>query len=156
VTTVSETADRDVNRALRERLADVYGRYDRLRSEMDELRKRLASLQVSAVSADGLVQATVGPRGQLIDLRLDHRAYRSVDADDLAQTIVATARQAAERTAGEVATLMAGYLPPDSGTLQFLRDNDFASLMRRPDSIVHPSSPSSPASPSSSGGQADA
>jgi len=138
---VSETADRDVNRALRERLADVYGRYDRLRSEMDELRERLASLQVSAVSADGLVQATVGPRGQLIDLHLHREACRSLDPDDLAQAIVATARQAAEQTAGKVAALMAGYLPPDSGTLQFLRDNDFASLMRRPDSIVRSSSP---------------
>jgi DNA-binding protein YbaB len=145
VTTVSETADRDANRALRERLADVYGRYDRLRSELDELRERLSSMQVSAVSADGLVQATVGPRGQLIDLRLDHQACRSVDADDLAQTIVATARQAAERTAGEVTALMAGYLPPDSGTMHFLRDNDFASLMRRPDSIVRSSRPGDPA-----------
>src|SRR4051794_1268448 len=93
--TVSETADRDANRALRERLADVHGRYERLRSEVDDLRKRLTSMQVSAVSADGLVQVTVGPRGQLIDLRLRHLPQRLVDPDDLAQTIVATAQQAA-------------------------------------------------------------
>jgi DNA-binding protein YbaB len=135
---VSETADRDVNRALRERLAEVHGRYERLRSELDDIRGRLASLQVSAVSEDGLVRATVGPRGQLIDLRLDRTACRMVDTDRLADTIVATVRQASERTAGEVEALMAGYLPPDSATLQFLRDNDFAALMRRPDSIMRP------------------
>src|SRR3954454_17482518 len=98
-TTVADIADRDVNHALRERLADVYGRYERLRSDMDDLRERLASLQVSAASADGLVRATVGQRGELIDLELDRGVYRSHDPDDLARVVVATARSAAARTA---------------------------------------------------------
>jgi DNA-binding protein YbaB len=135
---VSETADRDANRALRDRLSDVYGQYEQLRTHLDELPQRLASMQVSASSPDGLVQATVGPRGQLIDLRIDHESYRRVDADDLARAIVTTVRSAADRTAGEVETLLAGYLPPDSGTLRLLRDNDFASLMGRSDSIMRP------------------
>jgi hypothetical protein len=97
-------------------------------------------MQVSAASSDGLVQATVGPRGQLIDLRIDHEGYRRVDADDLARAIVTTVRSAAERTAGEVETLLAGDLPPDSGTLALLRDNDSASLMGRADSIMRPGS----------------
>jgi DNA-binding protein YbaB len=133
---VSETADRDANRALRDRLSDVYGQYEQVRTQLDELPQRLASMQVTATSPDGLVQATVGPRGHLIDLRIDHEGYRRVDADDLAQTIVATVRSAAERTAGEVEALLRGFLPPDSGTLQLLRDNDFASLMGRADSIM--------------------
>ena len=133
---MSETADRDANRALREQLTDVYGQYEQLRAHLDELPKRLASMQVSAASANGLVQATVGARGQLIDLRIDHASFRTVDADDLAQTIVATVREAAERTAGEVEALLAGFLPPESGTMRFLRDNDFASLMVRADSIM--------------------
>ncbi|MGX6604700.1 YbaB/EbfC family nucleoid-associated protein [Micromonosporaceae bacterium Da 78-11] len=117
-------------------MADVYGRYEQLRSEMDDLQQRLASLQVSAVSADGVAQATVDARGHLIELRLDRSAYQAIDADQLAQTIVATVRSATDRTAGRVEELMSGYLPADSGTLQFLRDNDYGSLMRRPDSIV--------------------
>jgi DNA-binding protein YbaB len=133
---VSETADREANQALRDRLTDVYGRYERLRSEMDDLQNRLASLRVSAVSDDGLAQATVDSRGHLVDLRLDRAAYGSVDADQLARTIVATVHSAAAGTAGRVEELMSGYLPPDSGALQFLRDNDFDSLMRRPDAIV--------------------
>jgi len=135
---VPETADREVNRALRERLSDVYGQYEQLRAHLEELPQRLASMQVSASSPDGLVHATVGPRGQLTDLRIDHESYRTTDADDLARTIVATTREAAERTASEVETLLAGYLPPDSGTLRLLRDNDFASLMGRADSIMRP------------------
>ena len=138
---MSETADRDANRALREQLSDVYGQYEQLRTHLDELPQRLASMQVSAASANGLVQATVGARGQLIDLRIDHASYRTVDADDLAQTIVATVREAADRTTGEVEALLAGYLPPDSGTMRFLRDNDFASLLGRADSVMQTPGP---------------
>jgi DNA-binding protein YbaB len=133
---VADTADRDANHALRERLADVYGRYERLRSDLDDLRERLASLQVSAASADGLVRATVGPRGELIGLRLDPAVYRSHDPDDLARVVVATARSAAARTAEEVEALLAGYLPPESGTLHYVKDNDLGSLLRRADAIV--------------------
>jgi DNA-binding protein YbaB len=138
---VSETADRDANRALREQLSDVYGQYEQLRTHLDELPQRLASMQVSAASPNGLVRATVGARGQLIDLRIDHASYRTVDADDLAQTIVATVREAVDRTAGEVEALLSGYLPPDSGTMRFLRDNDFASLLGRADSVMRAPGP---------------
>jgi DNA-binding protein YbaB len=103
---------------------------------MDDLRERLASLQVSAASADGLVRATVGPRGELIDLELDRAVYRSHDPDDLARLVVATARSAAARTAEQVEALLAGYLPPESDTLRYVKDNDLGSLLRRPDSIV--------------------
>lgn len=125
---MAETADRDANSALRDRLAEVYGRYERLRSEMDDLQRRLAAMRVSAVSADGLVRATVDPRGQLIDLELDRRAG-AVDTEQLARVIVATTRDAAQRTAGQVEAMMAEYLPPESGTLRFLRENDFGAKL---------------------------
>jgi hypothetical protein len=32
--------------------------------------------------------------------------------------------------------MMADYLPADSGALGFLRDNDFGTLMRRPDAAL--------------------
>ena len=86
---MAETADRDANHALRDRLADVYGRYERLQSDMDDLQRRLAALRVSAVSTDGHVRATVDPRGQLIELELDPRAYPGIDTDQLARSIVA-------------------------------------------------------------------
>ena len=128
-----ETADRDANQALRERLAEVYGQYARLRSHLDDLQRRLAGLRVSAVSEDGLVRATVGPRGQLVDLTPDRGICQEADSDRLARTIVATAQEAAAQTAGQIEELMAGYLPADSGTLRFLRDNDLGSLLGRTD-----------------------
>lgn len=121
---MAETADRDANHALRDELADVYGRYERLSSEMDDLQRRLETMRVSAVSADGLVRATVDPRGQLIELNLDPRACGGADTEQLSRMIVTTVRDAAQRIAGQVETAMADYLPPESGTLRFLREND--------------------------------
>jgi len=133
MTTVSETADRDVNRALRERWRRVR-RYDRS-VEMDELRngwrpcRSAPSRRMPRPGYGGPARPADRPPPR------PSGPYRSVDADDLAQTIVATARQArADRGRGGDVD---GRLPPARfWMLQFLRDNDFASLMRRPDSIV--------------------
>ncbi len=133
---MADMADRDANHALRARFDDVYGQYQRLRSGMDDIQQRLAELRVSAESDDGLIRATVGPRGQLIDLHLDRRIYRDMDAGALARTIVATTEKAAAQVAEQVQQMMAGYLPADSGPMQFIRDNNFGSLLRRQDAIM--------------------
>jgi len=130
---VAETADRDANHALRDRLAEVYGQYARLRSDLDDLQRRLAALRVSCESDDGLVRATVGPRGQLVELSLDRRIYRETDGDHLARTILATVQAAAAQTAGHIEEMMAGYLPADSGTMHYLRDGELGSLLGRYD-----------------------
>ena len=133
---MADMADRDANHALRARFDDVYGQYQRLRSGMDDIQQRLAALQVTAESDDGLIRATVGPRGQLIDLRLDRRIYRDMDAGELGRTIVSTTEKAAAQVAEQVQQMMAGYLPADSGPMQFIRDNNFGSLLRRQDAIM--------------------
>lgn len=126
---MAETADRDANRALRARFDEVYGDYQRLRSGMDELQQRLAALRVTARSADGLVTATVGPRGQLVALDLDRGAYRAMPPGELADLIVAVTASAAAQVATEVQQLMTGYLPAGSGTMRFLREDNLGSLL---------------------------
>jgi len=133
---VAQTADRDANRALRARFDEVYGQYRRLRSGMDELQQRLAGFQVTAESEDGLVRATVGPRGQLVKLTLDPRVYREPDADVLSRTITRTVQRATEIAAEQVQQLVAGYLPPGSAAADYLKDNNFATLMRRHDAAM--------------------
>ena len=78
----------------------------------------------------------MGPRGQLIDLRLDRRIYRDMDAAELGRKIVATTEQAAAQAAEQVQQMMSGYLPADSGPMQFIKDNNFGSLLRRQDAIM--------------------
>jgi DNA-binding protein YbaB len=133
---VAQTADRDANHALRARFDDVRGQYDRLRAGMGELQQQLSTMAVTAESRDGLVRATVGPRGQLTDLRLDPRIYRAGNTEELARTIVTTVQEAVAKTTDQVQALVAGYLPADSGTAAFLRDGDFGSLLKRQDAIM--------------------
>lgn len=131
------SANREANRELRDRLAEVHERYARLRSDLDDLQKRLDAVRITVVSPDGLVRVTVGPRGQLVDLRLIRRATRNMDNEYVSRTIMATVHSAASQAAERVQTLMGDYLPTDSGALRYLRDHDFGSLLGRSDEIVH-------------------
>jgi DNA-binding protein YbaB len=133
---VPQSADRDANHALRARFEDVRSQYDRLRAGMGDLQQRLSTMNVTAESRDGLVKATVGPRGQLVDLKLDRDIYRAGDADELARTIVATVEKAVAQTTEQVQELLAEYLPADSGALGFMRDGDFGNLLKRSDRIM--------------------
>ena len=95
----------------------------------------MAELRVTAESDEGLVRATVGGRGQLLNLKLDRRVFL-MDPAELGRTIVDTVQEAAELATGQVQAIMAGYLPPDSGSMRFLKDQDFGSLLRRQDEIM--------------------
>jgi DNA-binding protein YbaB len=138
---VAQTADRDANRALRARFDEVYGQYERLRSGMDELQRRLAETRVTAESDDGLVRATVGPRGQLIELTLDPRVYREGDADALGRKITKTVQRATERSVEQVQQIVAEYMPRGAASVDFLKDNSFATLMRRHDALMREEAP---------------
>ena len=129
-------SDRDANRALRERFDDVRAQYERLRAGMGEMQQRLAALAVTVESPDGLVRATVGPRGQLTDLKLDRDIYRGNDPDELARTILRTVAQAVAQSGDQVQTVLSEFLPAGSGTPAFLGDGDFSHLLGRQDRIM--------------------
>jgi DNA-binding protein YbaB len=133
---VGQSADRDANRALRARFDEVYGEYERLREGLDDLQQRLASFQATATSADGHVTATVGPRGQLVELELDRRVYRDHDPASLAALITRTVQQATESATAGVQELVGGYLPAGTGAARFLADGSFGSLLQRSDAAV--------------------
>jgi DNA-binding protein YbaB len=132
---VAQTADREVNRALRARFDEIYGEYERLRSGLHDLQQRLAALRVTEKSSDGQVSATVGPRGQLVRLQLDARIARD-DVDALATKITATVQAAARSATYAVQQVVGEYLPAGSGARDFIRDGDFGSLLRRSDAAL--------------------
>ncbi|MCT2584786.1 YbaB/EbfC family nucleoid-associated protein [Actinophytocola gossypii] len=74
---------------------------DRLVQARDELER----FRMTAVSADDLVEVTVGPRGELVDVALDPRVFGS-EADALARTIVLTADEARDLAADPVHDLV--------------------------------------------------
>ncbi|GAB3465116.1 YbaB/EbfC family nucleoid-associated protein [Actinophytocola sediminis] len=85
--------------------------YEKLAEEVERLRRTIAETQETADSADGLVSATVGGNGELIEVWLDPRIYRSPDSAALATTITETIRQAARQAEELVFAEAAKFLP---------------------------------------------
>ena len=133
---MSRQADRDANHARRARFDDVVSQYQRLRLGMDDIQERLSTMAVTAESPDGLVRATVGARGQLIDLRLDREIYRRGDPEELSRVILRTVERAVAKTTGQVQEMVGEYLPTGSAAAGFLRDGDFGNLLARQDRIM--------------------
>lgn len=94
---------------------DVAGRragYERLRDDLLEIRTRIADIEVTADSADGLISATVVGRGELSELYLDPRIYRTPDSKALADSIVDTVKDAVEQSRERLFEITRQYLPP--------------------------------------------
>jgi len=81
-----------------------------------------ADTQVRQCSEDGLVTATVDPRGQLTSLELDPRLCQNGDAVALAATITETVQRAADSAAVRIQGMVGGYLSVSSGAVDYLRD----------------------------------
>lgn len=133
---MAETADRDANRALRARFDEVYGQYQRLRSGLDELQTKLAELRVTERSDDGQVTAVVGARGELISVDVSPAVFADRDAKALSRKITTTVLRASTAAVAATRELVAGYLPPGSPSVEFLRTNDFGALLGRADAAL--------------------
>ncbi|WP_158894682.1 YbaB/EbfC family nucleoid-associated protein [Amycolatopsis anabasis] len=88
--------------------------YERLRDDLLRIQQRIADIEVTAESPDGLVSATVVKRGELTELRLDPRVYRSPDSKALAKAIVATIQDAVEQAREKLFDITRDYLPSDA------------------------------------------
>ncbi|MET8230178.1 YbaB/EbfC family nucleoid-associated protein [Micromonospora sp. NPDC005298] len=133
---MTERGDRDANRELRARFDDVYGQYQQLRSNLDELRTRLAAVRVTRRSTDGRVTATVGPRGELVAVELDPAIYQDRDAEALSRKITETIRDATTAAGSATRDLVAEHVPAGSGPVEFLRTGDFGTLLGRAEAVL--------------------
>ncbi|WP_235999407.1 YbaB/EbfC family nucleoid-associated protein [Qaidamihabitans albus] len=86
--------------------------YEELRDDLLEIRARIADIEVTADSPDGLISATVVGRGELSDLYLDPRIYRTKDSKALAKAIVDTISDAVAQSHDELFEITRHYLPP--------------------------------------------
>lgn len=96
-------------RAYAEQLQQQLGK---LRSGgLAEMRQEMNAVKGTAKSPDGFVTATVGPRGQLTELKLDPRIYRNPDSAKLAATITETIQKAAEQSGERVSEITERFAP---------------------------------------------
>jgi DNA-binding protein YbaB len=94
--------------------SDMYADYERLAEDVRTMQERMAAIRVTADSDDGLISATVGGAGELIELWLDPRVYRTLDSSALAESITGTIHRAAQLSQEKGLAIAAGFLPPES------------------------------------------
>ncbi|PXY25868.1 hypothetical protein DI005_06895 [Prauserella sp. PE36] len=88
--------------------------YERLRDDLLRIRQRIADIEATADSPDGLISATVVGRGELSELYLDPRIYRTTDSKALAASIVDTIREAVTQSQEQLFEITKQYLPPNA------------------------------------------
>ena len=92
----------------------MYAEYARLAEDVRAAQRRMAAIRATAESEDGLISATVGEAGELVELWLDPRVYRVPDSTALARSITDTIRWAVALAREERYAIVRNYLPVDA------------------------------------------
>lgn len=98
------------------------GQLEDLERETRRIQESVSGATGTAESPDGLIEATVGVYGELVELEIDARIYRNQDADALAEQIRAAVHAAYESAQEQVRRDLARYLTtaePDPSGLAF-------------------------------------
>lgn len=96
--------------------------YRRSRDQLTSVRHELASVRATASSADGLVTASAGPHGGLLELTIADAAYTRYRPAELSAVIVRTTAEAAKQAAEKASQVLAPVLPAGSDPALFLPD----------------------------------
>ncbi|QWF79312.1 YbaB/EbfC family nucleoid-associated protein [Amycolatopsis sp. CA-230715] len=95
----------------RARVDELLAGYRRGRERLAAVHGELAAISASETGADGLVTATVGPRGTLTGLEIAEDAYRRLRPKELAEAIVRVAASATVKALREAGDVLAPSLP---------------------------------------------
>jgi len=101
----------EVNAALRAQLENLLGEYDKARIQLGTMQAAMREARGEATSKDRSVAVTVGPRGNLIALTIEPRAYRQFSPSALATEITALVKKATDEVTEKLAGVMAPFLP---------------------------------------------
>jgi DNA-binding protein YbaB len=116
-------------------IESMVGDLRRSLSNMGDVQRELMRVTGTAWSEDRLVKAVVGPRGQLLELDIDPRVYRTPNSKALAASIVATVRAAVDEVLRAGAEILDENVPRDAG-LGFGLDSPAMRMARRHDADV--------------------
>jgi DNA-binding protein YbaB len=86
--------------------------YGAVRARLERLSEELARVRATIRSSDRSVTVTVGPRGELVDVRIDADEAARIGYPALGQSILEASDRAAERVGAELRTRMSEALPP--------------------------------------------
>ncbi len=104
--------------------------YERLQADMQEMQKELITTRALGTCDNGLVHATVGPRGQLVDLVINPQVYRRPDADELADMVLEATNNAVALVGEQVGEILARHVPEEVRATA-MKQFDFANFDHR-------------------------
>jgi DNA-binding protein YbaB len=93
-----------------------------------QTRQQVLEITGTAWSDDRLVKAVVGPRGQLIELEIDPRVFRTPNSKALSASILSTVRTAVEDANQKTREIVDKAMPKDRG-LGLMGATDFDRMM---------------------------
>jgi DNA-binding protein YbaB len=105
----------------RAQVEELLADYRRSREQLSTVHRKLAALQASATSENGLVTVTVGAQGQLTELVIVESAYRKLRPHELAASIVKLTGKAAAKVSRAAGEAIAPVLPSDTDPEALLR-----------------------------------
>ncbi|MEU4698893.1 YbaB/EbfC family nucleoid-associated protein [Nonomuraea dietziae] len=108
---LSEREVRCLNDEFRLTIEALAKEYNRQAGELRAAYGKLSELTGTTESRDGMVSVTVGPRGQVQDIKLDPRVYRKLSPSQLASAIMDQIDAATEQVADRTKELMAPFMP---------------------------------------------
>lgn len=94
----------------------IRGVIDDLQHTLDnaaQTRQQMLEITGTAWSDDRMIKAVVGPRGQLVELDIDPRVYRTPNSKALSASILATVRAAVEDANRKTREIMDRVMPKD-------------------------------------------
>jgi DNA-binding protein YbaB len=118
--------------AMRARADELMVQFERMRSGLGDLQQKLKAVAATVTSDDGLVTATVGPRGQVVKVEFDPRIYRRPNSKELSATVTDTIRKATAKAMAEVEELTRPFVP--DAQFQAYMDHDLEGIFRQLDS----------------------
>ncbi|MGW4551334.1 YbaB/EbfC family nucleoid-associated protein [Streptomyces violaceorubidus] len=101
--------------SLNARLAETLSALESVTSDMARAKAELSEATRVARSPDRSVEATVGPQGQLLDLRFLDNKYRTMSSTELASSVLEAVSQARDAMSRQVMETMAPFTQPLPG-----------------------------------------
>jgi DNA-binding protein YbaB len=93
------------------RVEDLLQEYERQRSAVTDVQRRLREVCATAVSPRHEVSVTVGGHGSVREIKFPTSAYKRMAPQDLAAVLMATVAAAQEQAADQAANIVAPMMP---------------------------------------------
>ncbi|MFF6971802.1 MULTISPECIES: YbaB/EbfC family nucleoid-associated protein [Streptomyces] len=108
---MSTTDGHDMTNPLEEQLAEALAEFEETRQQLNRAAAEAAQISVTVTSKDRSVEATVGPQGELKNLRFPTSRYRNMAPAELANALMATIAQARTDAASQLLDLYRPFGP---------------------------------------------